>query len=89
MFKVKHIMSLWLALVVIVFIAIALVAPISLMFLNGMPAFRDTGNYLMIQVLAVPIALIVALALGLLTLPVAVLLCATDTPAEESAEATG
>jgi len=84
MLKVKHVMSVWLALVVVVFLAIAIVTPIALMFLDGVPAFRDIGNYLMIQVLAFPIALLITLALGLLTLPVAVLLCASDLPPDAS-----
>lgn len=80
MLKVKHVMSAWLFLLALIFIAIVVIAPIALMFLNGTPQVRDIGNYLLLFVVAVPIGLIVTLAVGFVTLPFAVLLCATDRP---------
>ncbi len=78
MFRVKHVMTAWMALVAVIFIGIVVVAPVGMMFLNGVPSAGDFGNYLFLFVLACPIGIIVTMVVGLLTFPIAVLLCAKD-----------
>jgi len=78
--KVKHAMLGWFFLAAGVFLLIAFVAPIAMMFTGGVPQAGDTGNFFFLWVLAVPTALIVSVVLGVITLPIAILACAKDKP---------
>ena len=80
MFRVKHVMTVWMLLVASVLVGIVVVAPVGLMFVNGVPAVGDLPNYLFLFVLACPIGIIVSMVVGLVTFPIAVFLSAKDVP---------
>ena len=85
MLRVKHVMTAWLLLLATIFIGIVVIAPAALMFVNGVPEVRDIGNYLLLLIVAFPVAIILCLVVGVVTFPIAVLLCATDAPPVEVA----